>query len=39
MITYHHVVNGKVKDATTFGMKLSEYGDNSIKQEMALNQL
>ncbi|MDD3970310.1 MAG: hypothetical protein PHC31_00170 [Clostridia bacterium] len=31
MITYHHVVNGKVKDATTFGMKLSEYGDNSIK--------
>lgn len=31
MITYYHVLNDKAKDAVSFGMKLSEYGDSFIK--------
>lgn len=31
MITYFHVPDEKANDAVSFGMKLSEYGDTSIK--------
>jgi hypothetical protein len=31
MITYYHVPESKAKDAVSFGMKLSEYGDSFIK--------